>query len=133
MAAAISCNQSLPINQDMVLIAENERYEAVTEADTVKLSRLLAEEFIYNQPTAQVATKAEYLKQTSDRNPAILSAEFTLIEVQLYDGFAVSKGVVQIEAVLGGQQIETDLMFLNLWVVRNGRLQLAARQSAFMQ
>jgi hypothetical protein len=120
-----------PITETMVKEAEHERYAAITEKDIPALAHILADEFVYHQPTGEIASKSEYLENTKAGNPSVLSADFSDLNVMVYDDFAVSRGIVAIEARLNGNEITAELLFLNVWIFRDGRLQLAARQSAF--
>jgi hypothetical protein len=119
------------LSKEHVKATEKERYEAIIAADTSALSVMLAEEFIYHQPTGVVASKQQYLENTAAGNPAIISANFTALNVNIYNDFAVSRGMVSIEARMGGDKITADLLFLNVWILRDGQLKLTARQSAF--
>ena len=121
------------VSVEMVVLAEESRYEAIITADVEKLSDLLADEFTYNQPTGIVVSKVGYLENVAAGNPVILSAEFLEMNVEIYDGFATSIGVVELEVRINNDELTAKLRFLNVWIFRDGRLQLASRQSAFLQ
>lgn len=121
------------VSVEMVVLAEESRYEAIITADVEKLSDLLADEFTYNQPTGIVFSKAGYIESITEGNLAILSADFVEMNVEIYDGFATSNGVVELEVRINNNETTAKLRFLNVWIFRDGRLQLASRQSAFLQ
>ncbi len=121
------------VSVEMVVLAEESRYEAIITADVEKLSDLLADEFTYNQPTGIVFSKAGYIESITEGNLTILSADFVEMNVEIYDGFATSNGVVELEVRINNNETTAKLRFLNVWIFRDGRLQLASRQSAFLQ
>ncbi|TVQ04135.1 MAG: nuclear transport factor 2 family protein [Balneolaceae bacterium] len=123
---------SAQITQSQVENAESIRYTTMISADTTALSQMLADEFIYHQPTGVVVSKSEYLINISSGNTQFRSANFTKLDVSLYGHVAVSRGSVEVELEVNGKVITTGLRFLNIWVYRYGHLQLAARQSAFL-
>jgi len=124
---------SAQITQSQVENAEATRYTMMISADTTALSQMLADEFIYHQPTGVIVSKSEYLMNISSGNTQFRSANFTKLDVSLYGHIAVSRGTVEVELEINGNEIKTGLRFLNVWVYRDGFLQLAARQSAFIQ
>jgi hypothetical protein len=124
---------SAQIIQSQVENAESIRYTTMISADTTALSQMLADEFIYHQPTGVIVSKSEYLMNISSGNTQFRSANFTKLDVSLYGHIAVSRGTVEVELEINGNEIKTGLRFLNVWVYRDGFLQLAARQSAFIQ
>jgi hypothetical protein len=121
------------ITQSQVENAETARYITMISADTTALSQMLADEFIYHQPTGVIVSKSEYLMNISSGNTLFRSANFTKLDVSLFGHVAVSRGTVEVELEVNGNEIASGLRFLNVWVYRDGLLQLAARQSAFIQ
>jgi|SRR5271169_4270048 len=45
--------------------AEDARYDAMIRGDAAALASLLADEFLYHQPSGKTATKASYIQQTT--------------------------------------------------------------------
>lgn len=119
------------VSEKIVQEAEHARYIAVISSDTTDLERFLADEFVYHQPTGDIISKNVYLQNTADGNPSILAAEITHLNIRIYDNAAVSGGSVTIDVRINGNERAADLLFLNVWILRDGRLQLAARQSSF--
>lgn len=123
----------IDITEQMVRKAEEDRYSAIIQADTTKLNQFLAEEFIYNQPTGAVADRQSYALNVVSGRPAIRSASIDNLDIQPYHNIAISTGTVSIEAEMAGERVSANLRFMNTWIWRDGRLQLAARQSAFIE
>ncbi len=124
---------SVNITEKMIQTAEIERYEAIIAADTSALGIFLTEEFIYHQPTGVIVSKQQYLENTAAGNPAILTAEFRDKNITIYEDFAISRGIVSLDVLMQGNETSADLLFLNVWILRDGKLQLVARQSSFQQ
>ena len=53
------------------------------------------------------------------------------VAVHAYGDTATAMGSTRLDIVLEGQPRKVDLAYLNIWVKREGRWQLVARQSAF--
>jgi hypothetical protein len=121
------------ITEKMIQTAEIERYEAIIAADTSALGIFLTEEFIYHQPTGVIVSKQQYLENSAAGNPSILTAEFREKNITIYENFAISKGIVSLDVLMHGNETSVDLLFLNVWILRDGKLQLVARQSSFQQ
>ena len=124
---------SVDITEKMIQTAEIERYEAIIAADTSALGIFLTEEFIYHQPTGVIVSKQQYLENTAAGNPAILTAEFREKNITIYEDFAISRGIVSLDVLIQDNETSADLLFLNVWILRDGKLQLVARQSSFQQ
>lgn len=120
------------ISIESIKEAEIERYSAIIKADTTTLERFLAEDFVYHQPTGNVASKREYLQNTKMGNPKITAAELITNEVTIYEKVAISRGSVQLKVVQNQTPSEVTLLFLNVWMLRDSQLQLVARQSTFL-
>jgi ketosteroid isomerase-like protein len=110
---------------------EERRYETMAAADTQGLAQILADEFVYHQPTGNVASKAMYLQQIGSGKVKIKTFERYGVTVHVYGDTATAMGSTRLDIELDGQSRKVDLAYLNVWVKRDGRWQLAARQSAF--
>jgi ketosteroid isomerase-like protein len=53
--------------------------------------------------------------------------------VNVYGDVATAMGSTRLDVEIGGKRRQADLRYLNVWVKRDGRWQLAKRQSAFKQ
>jgi uncharacterized protein DUF4440 len=61
----------------------------------------------------------------------IFRAERYDVKVNIYDDVATAMGSTRLDVEIAGERRKADLRYLNVWVKRDGRWQLAARQSAF--
>jgi len=110
---------------------EDRRYDAMIRGDADALANTLAEEFVYHQPNGKTNDKPGYIKQMQSGAVKIFSAERYDVKVNLYDDVATAMGSTRLDVEIAGERRKADLRYLNVWVKRDGRWQLAARQSAF--
>jgi ketosteroid isomerase-like protein len=111
--------------------AEDARYDAMIRGDAAALASLLADEFLYHQPSGKTATKASYIQQTTSGAVTIYKAERYDVKIKVYGDIATIMGSTRLDIAFGRDRRDVDLRYLNVWVFRDGRWQLAARQSAF--
>ena len=113
--------------------AEEKRYKAMIDMNPEALADTLAEEFYYHQPNGKNNDKDGYIKQMMTGAVKIFSAERYDVKVNVYGDVATAMGGTRLDIELGGERRKSDLRYLNVWVKRDGRWQLAKRQSAFKQ
>ena len=113
--------------------AEGRRYESMIHMDADALANTLAEEFFYHQPNGKTNDKAGYIQQMMSGEVKIFTAERYDVKVNIYGDVATAIGGTRLDIELGGERRKVDLRYLNVWVKRDGRWQLAKRQSAFIK
>ena len=111
--------------------AEEKRYKAMMDMDPGALANSLADEFFYHQPNGKTNDKEGYIKQMMTGAVKIFSAERYDVKVNLYGDIATAMGGTRLDIEIDGKRRNVDLRYLNVWVNRDGRWQLAKRQSAF--
>lgn len=112
---------------------EDRRYDAMIRMDADALANTLADEFVYHQPNGKTNDKPGYVKQMQTGTVKIFSAERYDVKVNVYGDIATAMGSTRLDIEIGGERRKADLRYLNVWVKRDGRWQLAKRQSAFKQ
>lgn len=115
-----------------VNIAEDARYDAMIKNDLAAFDALIGKEFVYHQPTGKVANKVEYTESLKTGAVKINSAVRENVTVNVYGDSATAMGETKLDLVLNGEARKAHLRYLNVWVKRDGRWQLIARQSAFV-
>jgi len=113
--------------------AEERRYKAMIDMNPEALADSLADEFFYHQPNGKSNDKEGYIKQMMTGAVKIFSAERYDVKVNVYGDVATAMGGTRLDIELGRERRKTDLRYLNVWVKRDDRWQLAKRQSAFKQ
>lgn len=111
--------------------AEEARYAVMIAQDRGALAAILADEFIYHQPSGKVQNKAGYIDQVTGGDVKIRKAERYDIQIQVYGDAATATGSTRVDVDLKGEPKQFDLRFLDVWVKRDGRWQIVARQSAY--
>jgi len=111
---------------------EDRRYYAMMIGDLPGLAEILADEFIYHQPTGKVATKTSFIEQFKSGDVKINEAKRYDVTIHVYGDMATAMGMTHLDLVLKGERRQVELRYLNVWVLRDGRWQLVARQSAFV-
>jgi ketosteroid isomerase-like protein len=111
--------------------AEAARYRAMMDQDRAALAAILADEFLYHQPMGSIADKAKYLDQVTGGGVKIFKAERYDVTIVVHGDTATAMGDTRLDVEMNGKRMAPDLRFLNVWVKRDGRWQITARQSAF--
>ena len=111
--------------------AEERRYKAMIDMNADALANTLADEFVYHQPNGKTNDKDGYVRQMMTGAVKIFTAERYDVKVNVYGDVATAMGSTRVDIEIGGERRKADLRYLNVWVSRDGRWQLAKRQSAF--
>lgn len=117
--------------EDEVSRAEDLRYRAMIVGDWKAFADMLADEFVYHQPSGRVSDKKAYVQYTATGDIRIKTAERYDVKIHVYGNVATAVGSTRLDIEQKGEPRKVDLRYLNVWVKRDGRWRLAARQSAF--
>ena len=112
--------------------AEDARYDIMIRNDQVALDAILADEFVYHQPSGAIVPKGKYMANLKSGDVKLNSAVRANVTIKVYGDTATAMGDTMVDVVLKGQQKIVQLRYLNVWLKRDGRWQLAARQSAYV-
>jgi uncharacterized protein (TIGR02246 family) len=108
---------------------EDLRYEALKSADAKLMDELFAEEFVYQNLLGSTYSKSEYIAFVMSGNVKIDSFKRENSRVKFYGDVATVMATTHLDVVLKGERRQLSLFYLNVWVKRDGRWQLVARQS----
>lgn len=131
MLAALPFASAVAGDAEDVDAAEEARYAVMIAQDRAALAAILADEFIYHQPSGRVQDKAGYIEQVTGGDVRIKKAERYDIRINVYGTSATATGSTRVDVELKGEPKQFDLRFLDVWVKRDGRWQIVARQSAY--
>ena len=131
IALSLTAGRTFASPEEDVNRVEDARYDAMIRGDPAALAGTLADEFLYHQPSGKTATKASYIEQTASGAVKIYKAERYDVKIRFYGDVATVMGSTRLDIAFGNDRRDVDLRYLNVWVLRDGRWQLAARQSAF--
>jgi ketosteroid isomerase-like protein len=133
LAIAVWSRYALAAGEQDIHRVEDQRYQAMIDEDWKAFGNMLADEFQYHQPSGKVSDKKTYIAYAGSGEIKIKKAERYDVKVHIYGDTATAMGSTRLEVEMKGERRKIDLRYLNIWVKRDGRWQLAARQSAFKQ
>lgn len=108
--------------------AEDYRYTVEIAKNKPEIEKILGAEFFYNQPDGTYKDRSAYIESTLKDN--MIQAERYNVKTEVIGNTAIVQGNAKVLVNLGGTPTPFDLRYLNVWVFRDGRWQLIARQSA---
>jgi ketosteroid isomerase-like protein len=109
---------------------EDRRYKAMVSADRPVLEELLADDLIYTHSNAVIDTKQSYIDGILGGKWAYAAAERPIENIDVFGDCARVTGHVRLTLKnADGTTRGVNGRFLNLWLKRNGKWQLAAWQS----
>lgn len=113
-----------------ILALENRRYKAMVEVDTAALNELLADDLVYTHSNAVVDGKQSYIDGIVGKRWHYAAAERPEEKIEVFGDCARVTGHVRLTLKNPDNSTrQVNGRFLNLWLKRNGRWQLAAWQS----
>lgn len=116
---------------DAVKAAEKTWATATVAGDEASLKQVLADDLTYTHSNGETDTKAVYISnlKTGARKYHKIDHDSPM-EVRIYGNTAVLMSTAQVAtSQKGGAVTPAHLRFLHVWVLKNGRWQLAAHQS----
>ena len=113
-----------------ILALENRRYKAMVEADKAALDDLLADDLIYTHSNAVIDTKQSYIEGILNGRWAYAAAERPVEKIDVFGDCARVTGHVRLTLKnADGTTRSVNGRFLNLWLKRHGKWQMAGWQS----
>jgi hypothetical protein len=108
---------------------EDLRYESMKNADAATMDKIFADEFAYQTLQGATFDKPGYMALFTSGDVKINSFKRSNSRVKFYGDTATVMANSILEAVVKGEPRQLNLFYLNVWVKRDGRWQLVARQS----
>jgi hypothetical protein len=131
LALAPPATQAAAGVEDEINQAEERRYAAMIAGHMDSVADLLADEFMFNQPRGAIATKASLLEQLKSGEVKVYKVERYDVTMHVYGTTASVMGSTRLDREIKGERRVVLLRSLDLWALRDGRWQLAARQSVY--
>ena len=113
--------------EQTILSLESSRIAAMLGRDLEALSPILADDLTYSHSSGRTDTKASFLELV--RSGHYLDVAFPRREVVLCGTAVVVRGQAQMRVHHDGAQLSYPILFLETYVLRNGRWQLLAWQA----
>ena len=115
---------------DEIDSVEDARYDAMIARDFEALDRILADEFFYHRASGKASAKAEFVEDFRHGTLRFVRAERYGVRVHLYGDTATVMGSTRVVLEGAGKPLSQVSRYLNVWVLRDARWQLVARQGS---
>jgi ketosteroid isomerase-like protein len=117
--------------KDDVLAAVNARYEAMVSQDMALYDRVVADDLVEYSPVGKTTDKSFQIDQMGPGGTdQMLTYELKPV-IHVYGNTATASGLAKVSAISNGKKISFEERFLDVWIYRDGRWQLLARQGGF--
>ena len=108
---------------------EQQRTQAVLNADMPTLYAIYAEDFFYNVAGGTSLTRSEYLPRYASGEIKVTKAVGEGRDIRVYGDTALVSGIVHVDVTIKGENRNLHLRYLNVWVKRGSGWVLVARQA----
>lgn len=119
--------------EDSVRAAEQARGQALLQADTVALSRLVALEFVEISRLGQIRTRADNLRDIASGDLKLTTVRYDSLVVRIYGDVAVLRGLADNTGTMRGFPFSGKIRYTRVFVRRDGRWQAVAMQQTSLQ
>jgi ketosteroid isomerase-like protein len=109
--------------------AETSRFRALTEGDLPALQRALSDDLVYTHASGWRQTKAELLASLRSGELVYHSFSSDNLKIQPLGTAVVVTGHAAVKARAKGHELNVSLLYLEVYMKRDGHWQLAAWQS----
>jgi hypothetical protein len=108
---------------------ELQRFEAMTQKDTVFLGKILADDLTYNHSNGLFENKKEHIQNISSGKLIYQTMEPVEMGIRLYKKTAVINGIINVAGVLKDKNFNIRLRYTDVYVKKRGHWQLVAWHS----
>src|SRR2546426_10507873 len=114
--------------EDSVRAVEVARAQALLRADTIALSRMVADEFVEISRLGQLRTKADNIRDIASGELRLTSVKYDSLTVRIYGDVAVLRGIAGNTGRFRGFPFSGRIRYTRVFVRRGGRWQAVAMQ-----
>lgn len=129
--AAVAGQGTTP--EDSVRAVEMARGRALLHADTVALSRMLADEFVEISRLGAVRTRAVNIRDIASGELKLTSVRYDSLTVRIYGEVALLQGIADNAGTFRGFPFAGKIRYTRIFVRRDGRWQAVAMQQTSIQ
>jgi len=115
-------------SEQEILRLEEERRQAILHNNAAAMDRLLGEEFIVTDNEGRTHDRADELALYKNKRRQTQSWEASDVKVRVYGDAAVVTERAVVKDVLDGKPRDVEFRLTHVWVKRDGRWQVVARQ-----
>jgi ketosteroid isomerase-like protein len=119
--------------EDSVRAAEQARAQALLKADTVALSRLVADEFVEISRLGQIRTRADNIRDIASGDLKLTAVKYDSLVVRIYGEVAVLRGIADNTGTFRGFPFSGKIRYTRIFVRRDGRWQAVTMQQTPLQ
>ena len=119
--------------EDSVRALETARAQALLQADTTALSRLVADEFVEVSRFGQLRTKADNIREIGSGDLKLTTVKYDSLTVRIYGDVAILRGIADNTGTFHGYPFAGRLRYTRVFVRRDGRWQAVAMQHTMLQ
>ena len=119
--------------EEAVRALEAARAQALLQADTTALSRLVADEFTEISRLGQLRTKADNIHDIASGELKLTSVKYDSLTVRIYGNVAVLMGIADNTGTFRGFPFSGKIRYSRVFVRRGGRWQAVAMQQTPIQ
>jgi ketosteroid isomerase-like protein len=117
------------MDKDTIRKLEDQRFQAMIDADAATLEKLLADSLVYTHSFGGTDGKASYLDGVRGKKWVYRKIERPKESIQVHGDCAVVTGQVRIELLSDGQPKTLNSAYTNVWVKGQKGWQMVAWQS----
>jgi len=128
VSAAARVAPSDAVVSDSIRALEEVRGQALLNADTLTLSRLVANEFIEISRLGDARRKSDNLSDIATGRLKLTSVKYDSLTVRVYGDVAVLFGIANNKGTFHGVPWEGRIRYMRVFVRRDGRWQAVASQ-----
>ena len=119
-------------SEDSVRALEIVRGQALLQADTIALSRLVADEFVEISRLGTRRTRADNIRDIASGQLKLTSVRYDSLTVRIYGVVAVLQGIADNTGTFRGLPFSGKIRYTRVFVRRDGRWQAVAMQQTRM-
>ncbi len=119
--------------EDWVRAVEQARAQALLKADTVALSRMVADEFVEISRLGQLRTRADNIRDIASGDLRLTAVRYDSMTVHLYGDVAVLRGIADNTGTFRGFPFSGKIRYTRVFIRRDGRWQAVAMQQTVLQ
>lgn len=129
VSPVMSRAQTYGENQQAIIFRMYQLKKAVIDKDSLMLDKLLAPDVNYGHTNGLVQTKAQFIRSVMSYEQDYKTITYPDMDVRIYDntGIATAKSKVSMNYL--NKPLELEMYILAVWIWKNKKWQLVARQS----
>jgi len=121
-----------PTPEDSVRVTEVARGQALLQADTIALSRMVADEFVEVSRLGTRRTRADNVRDIASGQLKLTAVRYDSLTVRIYGDVAVLQGIADNTGTFRGYPFGGKIRYTRVFVRRDGRWQAVAMQQTSM-